>query len=259
VNSRILKFFTLIFAWQAIAQNSWAAGETHFRAGVTAYETGQFELAAQGFKDSLAEQPAAGTLINLGLAEWQGRHVGEAIVVWEQAGWLNPFDRAAPQNLSYAREIISVNPLELTWYEKASTWLPANCWTWLTGVSLWLAVALVTVPGFLRLRKAGWHQTVAALALAVFLLSLAPSVGIVTRSKIGIITAKNTSLRLTPTQAAEVVTALPPGEPVRELRARGNYFFVHSQSGDGWIERQQIIFVCPRLVNDCAPRVFRLI
>jgi len=246
VNFRIAIVLTLVFAWPIIAPSSWAASETRFRAGVVAYEAGQFELAAQAFNDSLADKPAAGTLLNLGLAEWQGGHVGEAIVAWEQAGWLNPFDHAVPQNLTFAREMISVNPPELTWYEQASTWLPANCWTWLAGVSLWLAVALVTVPGFLRLRKAGWHQSVAALSLGVFLLSLAPSVGIVTRSKIGIIATKNTSLRLTPTQAAEVVAALPPGEPVRELRRRGNYYFVHTQSGDGWIERQQIIFVCPR-------------
>jgi len=123
--------------------------------------------------------------------------------------------------------------------------LPANCWTWIAGGSLWLAVALVTVPGFLRWRKAGWHQTVAALALGIFLLSLAPSLGIVTRSKIGIVTDKNTRLRLTPTQSAQTSASLPAGEPVHVLRRHGDYYLVHTQNGDGWVGQRQISFLCP--------------
>jgi tetratricopeptide (TPR) repeat protein len=245
VNILIKKYFVALGLLLAVAQCAWPADENHFRTGVTAYEAGQFDVAAQAFHDSLAEQTAAGTLLNLGLAEWQRGHAGEAITAWEQARWLNPFNRAAPQSLLYARELVAVNPPELTWFEEASTWLPANWWTWLAGVSLWLAVALVTVPGFLRRRKAGWHQTVAALALGIFLLSLAPAAGILTRSKIAIVTDKNTALRLTPTTAAEVVAALPPGEPVRALRARGNYLFVHTQNGNGWVERRQVQFLCP--------------
>jgi len=245
VNFKIIKSGVVIFALLIVARNSFAAGEAPFRAGVAAYEAGRFELAAQAFRDSLAEQAAAGTLLNFGLADWHCGRTGEAILVWEQAAWLDPFNHAAQENLLYARETVSANPLELTWFEQASTWLPAGWWTWIAGVSLWLAVALVTLPDFFRIRKAGWHQTVAALALGLFLLSLAPSVGMFTRAKIGIVTDKNTSLRLTPTQAAEVIAPLPPGEPVRELRRRGNYFFVHTQDGNGWIERGQIKFLCP--------------
>jgi tetratricopeptide (TPR) repeat protein len=223
-----------------------AAGENEFRTGVAAYETAQFDAAAKAFGDSLAAQKASGTLLNLGLAEWRRGRVGAAILAWEQADWLNPFDRAAAENLVYARDAASVNPPELTWFEEASTWLPANGWTWLAGLSLWLAVGLVTVPGFFRIRKAGWHQTVAALALGIFLLSLAPVVGIFTRANIGIVTEKDAALRLTPTQAAEVIATLPPGEPVRALRQRGKYYFVRTQNGEGWIAQEQIQFLCPR-------------
>jgi tetratricopeptide (TPR) repeat protein len=246
VNFKILKFFILILALQLAAQNSFAAGETGFRAGVAAYEAGQFDLAAQAFRAALAKKPAAGTLVNLGLAEWQRGKTGEAILAWQQAAWLDPFSRAAQENLLYARESASVNPPDLNWFEQASTWLPANLWTLIAGGSLWLAVALVTLPTILRIRKASWHQTVAALALGVFLLSLAPSVGIFTRAKIAIVTGKNTSLRLTPTQTAEIIASLPPGEPVRELRVRGNYFFVRTQNGNGWIERGEVAFLCPQ-------------
>jgi tetratricopeptide (TPR) repeat protein len=235
----------LCFCVLLSALNAQAADEDAFRKGITQYEAGQFEPARQAFQKSFTEQPAAGTLLNFGLAEWRCGNQGEAILAWEQSAWLNPFAADAHNNLSFAREILQVNPLEMTWCEQASTWLPASWWAWIAGGSLWLAVAMVTLPGFLRLRKAGWHQTLAALALVIFLTSLPPNIGVYTRSGIGIITRKDTILRLTPTQAAETLASLPAGEPVHRLRSRGNYFFVHTQYGDGWVARSQINFICP--------------
>jgi tetratricopeptide (TPR) repeat protein len=227
-------------------QDCLASDDIHFHAGVAAYGAGQFESAAQAFKDSLAGRTTTGTLLNLGLAEWLQGHTGEAILVWEQTSWLNPLDHAARENLLYAREAAQVDPPELTWFEQSSTWLPANYWMWIMSGSLWLAVALMTLPDFLRIRKAGWHQTAGTLALGVFLFTLAPSAGVFTRSKIGIVTKKNTFLRLTPTRAGELVAALSPGEPLRELRRRGNYLFVHTQNGNGWVECRQIEFIVPK-------------
>jgi tetratricopeptide (TPR) repeat protein len=243
VNFRVKKNLALIFALIVVAQNSFAAEENLFRTGIAAYEAGQYDLAAQSFRDSLKVQTASGTLLNLGLAEWRRGREGEAILSWEQATWLNPFNRDTRNNLLFARENAEVNPPELLWFEFASTWLPADLWTWIAGGSLWLAVAMVTLPGIFRARKAGWHQTLAALAFGIFILSLAPSLGIITRSKIGIILEKNSPLRLTPTREAEVVSSLPAGEPVRELRERGNFIFVRTQNGNGWIERGQIGFL----------------
>jgi tetratricopeptide (TPR) repeat protein len=243
-----MKFFCLILLLSGLSPD-WESGnweaDNELESGLDYYRAGKFPEAAAAFEKSVGLQPSTGALVNLGLAEWHNGHTGEAVLAWEQASWIDPFDAHACANLQYAREFASLEPPNYSWYERTSTWLPANCWTWLAGGSLWLAVALVTVPGFFRMRKAGWHQTVAALALGIFLLSLAPSAGIVTRSKIVIVTAKNTLLRLTPTESAETVASLPPGEPVRTLSTRGDYFFVHTQNGNGWVGRGQIRFLCP--------------
>ena len=245
MNLKIGKYLVLILML-AGAHDGRSAGEVRFREGVAAYEAGRYEPAAQAFQDSLSQQTAAGTLLNLGLAEWRGGRTGEAMVAWEQSAWLNPFNPDARHNLLYAQETIQVNPLELTRCELASTWLPASFWAWIAGGSLWLAVALVTLPGFFRARKAGWHQTLAALALGIFLLSLPPNLGVFTRAALGLVTEKNTPLRLTATQSAETVATLSAGEPVRQLRARGDYLFVHTQYGNGWIGRHQIKWICPK-------------
>lgn len=225
--------------------NCRAGDEGRFQQGVAAYEAGRYAVAAKAFQASLAEQPAAGTLVNLGLAEWRGGRTGEAVLAWQRAAWLDPFRRDARSNLSFAVETTGINPPNLTWYETASTWLPANGWTWIAGGSLWLAVGMVTVPGFLRMRKAGWHQATASVALGLFLFSLPPSLGVVTRSNVGIVVDKNTALLLTPTHAGEVIATLPAGEAVRRLRTRGNYDYVSTQNGGGWVERGQLEFICP--------------
>ncbi len=241
MNRHVLLILVMLGAHDCRAQ-----GEIHFREGVAAYNAEQYEAAVQAFKASLAKQPAAGTLLNLGLAEWHRDRVGAAVLHWEQAVWLDPFNGPARDNLVYARDATQVSPPDLSWCEQASTWLPASFWAWIAGGSLWLAVALMTLPGFFRIRKAAWHQSLATAALVVFLLSIPPSIGIFTRSKVGIVLEKSTTLRLTPTQAAESVVTLVPGEPVRRLRSRGDYVYVCTQSGDGWVERQQIGFICPQ-------------
>ncbi len=104
MNFLIKTYLALMFASLTVAQDSFAVVETHFSIGIDAYEAGQFELAAQNFNASLAETTASGTLLNLGLANWRCGRTGGAILAWEQAAWLDPFNRDARNNLSFARE-----------------------------------------------------------------------------------------------------------------------------------------------------------
>ena len=163
---------------------------------------GQFPEAAAAFEKSAQARPAAGTLVNLGIAEWQRGHAGAAILAWEQARWIDPFDPRAGANLKFARQVAQVDEPQLKWFETASTWLPPDAWVWLAGASLWLAVGLLVLPGIFRRRKAGWHQALAALAFGFFLFSLTANVGVVSRTQLGFVLKKNAPLRLTPTREA---------------------------------------------------------
>jgi hypothetical protein len=190
-------------------------------------------------------QPAAGTLVNLGMTEWRRGRNGAAIRAWEQALWVDVFDQRARDNLRFARETGGLDAPRLTWYETASTWLPTNSWAWIAGGGLWLALGMVTLPVVLRWHKAGWHQALAALGLGIFLLSIPAHVGVVTRSQIGFVLDRKTPLRLTPTEEADTVTTLAAGEPARLVRVYGDYVFVRTQNGAGWIEREKFGLVCP--------------
>jgi tetratricopeptide (TPR) repeat protein len=223
-----------------------ATSDSAFIAGTQAYRAGDYLHAARAFRDSANVQPASGTLQNLGNAEWQRGRTGNAILAWEQALWVNPFDASARNNLRFARETTQLEAPELSWYEVGSAWLPAHWWAWITAGSLWLVVGTLTLPVILRWRKSPWQQAAAALGLAIFLLSIPAHAGVMTRSCVGFVLAKDTPLRLTPTAEAEAVTRLAAGEPCRQVRARGNYLFVRTSRGAGWIERDQFGLICSK-------------
>ena len=221
-----------------------AATNVFFARGTELSRAGQFPEAAAAFEQAVREQPAAGTLVNLGLAEWQRGHAGAAILAWEQAQWIDPFDPRAGTNLKFARQVAQVDAPQLKWFETASTWLPPNAWVWLAGASLWLAVGLLVLPGIFRRRVAGWQQTLAALAFGFFLFSLTANAGVVSRTQIGFVLKKNAPLLLTPTREGEVISTLTAGEPARQLRARGNYLFIRTSGESGWIELGEFRRIC---------------
>ena len=230
-----------------------APADALFRYATNAYYAGEYSQAAGAFAQSAALHPASGTLHNLGNAEWQLGRAGAAIVAWEQALWLNPFNRAARNNLRFARRAAQLETPDLAWYEAVSSWLPANWWAWLAAASLWLAVAVSTVPGVLRWPKASWHQALAAFGLAVFLLSVPAHLGISSRARLGFIVVKDAPLRLTPTAEAQFIARLPEGEPVRLARRHGNYLLIHSSHASGWIRQTEFRLICSPPATAPAP------
>jgi tetratricopeptide (TPR) repeat protein len=211
-----------------------------FAQGVTAAQAGNFSDAAAAFGQSAKQRPAAGTFLNLGIVEWQRGHAGAAILAWERAGWIYPFDPRAKQNLKFARTAAQLNAPDLKWHESASLWLPPNAWVWLAGASLWLAVGALTLPRFFRWRKAGWQQWLAALGFGVFFFCLAANAGIVSRTNIGFVLKRNAPLLLVPVKTSEVTTTLAAGEPVRKIRTRGEYHLVQTAYGTGWMEQKHL-------------------
>ena len=239
-------FCVIIFAAVLFGNGSrQTEAKKYFQLGGRQFAAGEFPEAAQSYKKSAEMLPATGALLNLGLAEWRRGHAGAAILAWERAQWIDPFDKRSEGNLNFAREIAQVDAPQLTWYETASAWLPPNVWVWLAGVSLWLAVGLLMLPGIFRRRVTGWQQTLAALAFGIFLFSLTASAGVITRTNIGFVLKKNAPLLLTPTREGEIVATLAAGEPAREMRTRGGYVFVRATSGSGWIEKTGFQLICP--------------
>lgn len=243
--------FFLLIPVLVMSYAGWSCGATNdfFVIGITATQTGDYSEAANAFQKSIHQQPSAGALVNLGVAEWQRGHAGAAILAWEQARWIDPFNERAAQNLKFARAVAQVDDPQLKWYEAASIWLPPNLWILLAGVSLWLTVGALLLPGIFRWKKSGWLPTLAALSFGVFLFSLTANVGVVSRTNIGFVLRKNAPLLLTPTRTGEIISTLNAGEPVRRLRTHGNYCFISTANGAGWIQADEFGLINPKQVS----------
>ena len=243
--NRMLIFAVMLLGFGSSHGSGQSSSEL-FQRGREAYRAADFVTAAKAFRECVVQHPGAGALQNLGLAEWQSGHVGEAVLAWERACWLDPANRAVKLNLEFARKNAQLASSELAWYEVPSTWLSANSWAWIASLALWFTVGIIIVPGVFRKRRTTWQQALATAGLVVFLISVPAQVGVWTRSRTGFVTGKGVALRLTPTLDAETLTQLAPGEPVRWVRARGNYLFVRTSRSAGWLEKKELGLICPR-------------
>jgi tetratricopeptide (TPR) repeat protein len=235
-----VKIFAASLGLMIAAMSPSALAQDAFTRGTQAYQARDYDRAAAIYGEAAKTAPAAGLLQNLGLAEWRNGQAGPAILAWEQAQWLAPMDATVRDDLRFARKNRLLSAPELAWYEICSTWLPASAWAWLACGTFWLAVSLILLPWVFRWRKAAWHQALAAAGFALFLLTLPALLGIQTRSKLGVILGRDTPLRLTPTAEAQTIGRLPDGETVRFERARGDYLFIRTNNGSGWVKREQL-------------------
>jgi hypothetical protein len=222
-------------------------GADPFQLGMQSYLSGNFQQAADSFRAAAEAQPAGGTLHNLGNAEWKCGRPGPAILAWEKAYWVDPFNANTRANLRYARKSSQLESPDLAWFEICSAWLPVNFWAWIAGGSLWLALSMVLLPGIFRWRKYDWHQGVAAAGFALFLLTLPALLGVQTRTKLGVLLTKQAPLRLTPTKDAQVLGHLPAGDVVRQERERGEYVYIRAgNDAAGWIGKNEFGLICAR-------------
>ena len=224
----------------AMAVDFSVAASLAFETGLTEYQAGHFDKAADLFGTAATRSPGVGTLYNLGEADWQAGRPGPAVLAWEQAQWLDPFAHNATGNLRFARRALQLDAPDLSWYEICSTWLPVDAWPWLACVTFWLALAMVMLPGILGWRRTGWQQGLAAASFAVFLLTIPALIGVHARTKLGVVLAKDTPLRLTPTGEAQVLTRLPSGTVGRVEGRHGIYVLVRCGAYQGWLEEPQL-------------------
>lgn len=235
----------VLFCLLALGSLAQTAAPDLFQQATNAYSRREYGEASSLFRTLARTTPASGTFQNLGNAEWQLGRIGEAVLAWEQALWIDPYNTDAVKNLAFARLTGQLESPELAWHEVVSTWLPLNAWPWIAGCSLWLAVGLVLLPGMFGRVKAAWHQAMAAFALMIFLLSLPAQFGIASRQSLAFVLREETVLRLTPTREAQVLTRLAPGEPVRCQEKRGAYVLVRTSRFTGWVQEDEIGRVCP--------------
>ena len=248
-SARIVIAATLLLAaFTASLRAEASKPDDRFRKANAAYTSGDFAEAAGELRELVSEGKFSGAALhNLGNSEWKVGRPGHAVLAWERARSVNPFNQNTEANLRFARNKARVEAPVLGWHERYSTWLPGGWWLVIASVGLWGGVALLTLPRLLGWRRADWHQGIAAALLAIFLLSLPALLGLSKRAQLGVVLEDETPLHLTPTREGETLTKLPAGEMARVERARGDYLYVRAE-GDraGWLKKADFARVWAR-------------
>jgi hypothetical protein len=232
------------------ARSAAESAQDRFGMANAAYISGDYAEAAYQLREVASTGPwSHGALHNLGNAEWKVNRPGYAVLAWERARALDPFERNTLANLRFARSQAQLLIPEKPWFEQYSEWLPSATWLVAAAVGLWGGVALLMLPRLFGTRRADWHQALAALLLALFLLSIPALIGLHTRRQIGVILEEDTPLRLSPTREGEARDSLgkvAAGEVGRLEKTRGDYFYVRAE-GDraGWVHRREFRTIWP--------------
>lgn len=223
------------------------SADERFSKGATAYTSGDFAEAAYQLRPLVEEgHISAGALHNLGNAEWKVSRPGHAILAWERAAALDPANPNTAANLRFARHEAKLGAPVLGWHEQYSSWRPSAFWLAAAMLGLWGGVALLVLPRLLAWRRADWHQGVAALLLAIFMLSVPAIYGLTRRAQIGVILEEETALRLVPAREGETLVKVAAGEVARVEKTRGDYLYVRAE-GDraGWVKRTEFARIWP--------------
>jgi hypothetical protein len=252
--SLLLRCFGVVAMWFATFALEAAARaqspDERFSLANAAYASGDFAEAAYQLRELATSGPwSHGALHNLGNAEWKVNRPGYAVLAWERARALNPFDPNTAANLRFARTQAQLVVPERAWFEQYSEWLPPSAWLAAASVGLWGGITLLTIPRLFGTKRVDWHQALAALLLAAFLLSIPALAGLQTRRQIGVILEDETPLRLSPTrdgEARDALGKLGAGEVARVEKTRGEYLYVRAD-GDraGWVHRREFRKVWP--------------
>lgn len=224
-----------------------AHNEQQFRTASNSYQAGAYENAASELRSITSNRVSPEVLHNLGNAEFKLGSVGPAILAWEQAHALDPWNRNTTANLRFARGQAALLPPTLSWNETYSSWLPPDGWLWTAAICFWGGLACLTLPPLLARRRTAWTQAGAVVALSAFILTLPALSGLWSRAQLGVVTAAEAPLRLTPTQEGEVLGKLPTGDIARAELTRGAYTYVRGE-GDraGWVSNSEFARIWSR-------------
>ena len=93
-----------------------SSSDALFQTGVTAYRAADYTVAAQRSANPSPSNPPPARCRTSATPNGSNSRTGDAILAWEQALWLDPFNEFARQNLRFARKTAQLEAPELAWY-----------------------------------------------------------------------------------------------------------------------------------------------
>ena len=212
----------------------------------------EYQKAAEVYEDLIAEgYSGAELLYNLGNAWYRAGDRGKAILNYERALRLQPYDQEIIDNLAIVREELTDEVIELEpfflyrWWRFLLNILSATGWTIIGLIVLWAAFYFGYQYLYGRervLRKAGFIKGLTLLAFGLLILFIAFQKHLLEEdSGAAIILAAEAPLCSAPNDPETALITLHAGTKVYLVDKIGEWQLVRLVNGDeGWINEQTI-------------------
>jgi tetratricopeptide (TPR) repeat protein len=209
------------------------------------YSRKQYDSAKVYYGLLLQKYPANAVLhYNAGNVNYRLNEVGQAVLHYEKATFLDPSNQAARDNLLLARERV-LNPVPEVKPIFFVTWW--NNWVHLLGSNTWGILSLLTFTGilvviyFARVRKERFAHSGRWLSLGIVSFLVCGcmtwfSYDAATNSRKAVVLQAGTSLTEAPRTTGKVLGTLPEGTVVEVYQVQGSFMNVKLPNGrEGWI------------------------
>jgi len=236
-------FIIVVFVFVVSAISHAGEAEDLFSQGNRAYVEGNYETALSCYRKVMeTEGISASLLYNMGNAYYHIKDVGNAVLYYERALYLDPGNADIQANLRMARKDFGLVEREPGKWERFFHLFNLNVWTWMASGALAVFALIILLRGVApRLRPGRLLKAASAVALFLFVLSATGLVLQYEKIDCGIVTAKGASLLVSPFDASSKSGAIKDGAVVRIAKTYKDYLLVEEANGEsGWIARESV-------------------
>lgn len=252
INVKTFMAAVLICSATSLSQNVSAQVDSLWNTAVQAYETEQYELAADIFS-AIEKQGNIATDLYVNIADsyYKSGHIGPAILYYERALRLNPSDKDARYNLEIAKsrtqdKIDSVPELAVKqWSRKVCYLMSSNAWA-ISGLCLFAIAAtmilLLLLSRSVALRRVGFYSALTCLLLClVCIFNSFRQKNLIDSKDTAIVYVSVCSVKTSPATASPDQFILHEGTKVNVLEQIGEWSNISIADGrEGWIQTKNI-------------------
>ncbi len=229
--------------------NTWAVkGEDKFDLGNEAYAEGKYDEALSFYKGAINQKGySASLLYNMANTYYQKKDVGQAILHYERALYLDPGNADIHANLSLARKDFGLIAEPVPDWQRFFHILNLNWWAMIASGAFGMFSLIYLLRGIRpEILKGAPFKILTAVCLLFF---MAGGTGVAMQYRNisrGVVIGDNARLLVSPFDSASSSASIKDGKIVRIAETYRGYLLVEGVNGkSGWIKRNAVEPVVP--------------
>ena len=222
--------------------------EDLFSQGNRAYVEGDYQTALSRYRQVMEQEGISSSLLyNMANAYYHTKDIGNAVLYYERALYLDPGNADIRTNLARARKDFGLVEKGTGHWERYFRFFNLNGWTWMASASLTLFSLIILLRGVWR--RAGRNRLMKAVSVVALCLFVVSGTGVVSQYEKmdrGIVIAEGASLLVSPFDTANKSGAIKDGRMVKIAKTYKDYLLVEETTGEtGWIAKKAVEAVVP--------------